>query len=722
MTKTSVTTGQPRNPVNPPAPPARREIFVAAGVIVLAVWLAYANSLTTPFVFDDFLAITQNPTIRHLDRLGDVLSSPSYATGSAGRPLVSLSLAVNYALGGYDVRGYHGFNTLVHALACLALFGIVRRTLLRPGLRERFGGAALPLALAVALLWGLHPLLTESVTFVVQRSESLMGLLYLSTLYGFIRSVESPSPLRWQVFTVAVCLLGAATKEVIVSAPVLVLLYDRTFVAGGFRAAWQARGKFYAALAATWPLLFYLVKSAGQRGGTAGFGHGVSSWEYALTQCRAIVHYLRLTVWPHPLVVDYGMAVEHSLADVWWQAVLLVTMVAATFWALWRRPVLGFVAFWFFAILAPSSSFVPLITQTVAEHRMYLSLAAVVVLAAVGLHAWLGRLGVWICLGLAAVAGAVTVTRNADYESNVKLWTITVAAEPQSPRAHSSLGCALAIAGQNAEAEQHLAEAVKLKPDYPEAQFNLGNFLFRQFRPAEALEPCEAAVRLRPTYCDAHFVLAGVLVQLGRPEDALTHFEAALRVRPDYVEARQTYAETLVHMGRVNEGLEQFEKALRLQPRNAALELGLGNTLAQLQRWDEAAPHFAAAVELKPDSPENQIALGGALGRLGRAGEAAEHFEAAVRLDPNSVAARYNLGNAWFAQHRFADAAEQYGAVIRLRPEFAEAHNNLGNALTQLHRFDEAAAQYEETLRLKPDFAPARNNLARLQALQARSR
>jgi len=722
MTKTSATTGQPGKPVNLPASAERRGIFIAAGVIVLAVWLAYANSLTTPFVFDDFMAITQNPTIRHLDRLGDVFSSPSYAAGSTGRPLVSLSLAINYALGGYDVRGYHGFNTLVHTLACLALFGIVRRTLLRPGLRERFGNVALPLALAVALLWGLHPLLTESVTFVVQRSESLMGLLYLATLYGFIRSVESPSPLRWQIFTVVVCLLGMATKEVIVSAPVLALLYDRTFVAGGFRAAWQARGKFYVALAATWLLLFYLVARADQRGGAAGFGHGVSSWEYALTQCRAILHYLRLAVWPRPLVVDYGMAVEHHLADVWWQAALLVTLVTATFWALWRRPVLGFVAFWFFATLAPSSSFVPLITQTVAEHRMYLALASVVVFAAVGLHAWLGRRGVWIGFGLAAVAGVATVARNADYESNLKLWTVTVAAEPQNPRAQSSLGCALAIAGQNAEAEQHLAEAVKLKPDYPEAQFNLGNFLFRQFRPAEALEHCEAAVRLRPPYFEAHFVLAGVLVQLGRPEDALTHFEAALKVRPDYVEARQAYAETLVHMGRVSEGLDQFEQALRLQPRNAALELGLGHALAELQRWEDAAPHLAAAVELKPDSPEAQIALGGALGRLGRVSEAAEHFEAAVRLDPDSIAARYNLGNAWFAQHRFADAAEQYGAAVRLRPEFAEAHNNLGNALTQLRRFDEAMAQYEETLRLKPDFAPARNNLARLQALQARSR
>ena len=722
MTKPSANAPRPVPPVAPAAETSRGRILTAAAVIVVAVFFAYANSLKTPFVFDDFMGITQNPTIRHLDRLGDVLSSPAYATGSTGRPLVSLSLAINYALGGYDPRGYHGFNLLVHALAALALFGIVRRTLLQPVLRERFGSAALPLAFAVALLWGLHPLLTESVTFVIQRSESLMGLLYLATIYGFIRSVESPSPLRWQVFTVLVCLLGTAAKEVIVSAPVLALLYDRTFVSGSFRAAWQARGRYFLALAATWLLLLFLVAGAGQRGGAAGFGHGVGAWDYGLTQCRAIIHYLRLSLWPHPLVVDYGMGVERSLLAVLPQALLLVALVVATFWALWRRPVIGFVAFWFFAILAPSSSFVPLITQTSAEHRMYLSLAALVVFAVFGLYRWLGPRGIWAGVVLAVVAGFATAARNTDYESNLKLWTVTVAAQPENPRAQSSLGCALVDDGQPAEAEKHFREAVRLKPDYPEARYNLGNYLFRQFRPDEALVHLEEAVRLRPQHFEAQFVLAGALVQAGRPEEALKHFEAALQVRPDYFQVRQTYAETLLRLGRGAEALEQFTEAVRLQPGNAALELGYGNALAALQRWEDAVPHFARAVELKPDSAENEIALGGALGRLGRVNEAVGHFENAVRLDPESVAARYNLGNACFAQRRFADAAENYAAVIRLRPEFAEAHNNLGNALTQLHRFDDARAQYEEALRLKPDYLPAQKNLARLEALQARER
>lgn len=707
-------------PLQADDPASRRGIWLAAAVIVLAITAAYANSWSTPFVFDDFQAITQNPTIRHLDRIGEVLSPPAYATGAIGRPVVSLSLAVNYALGGNEPRGYHILNTIIHALAALALFGIVRRTLLRPGMREKFGGAAVPLALAVALLWALHPLLTESVTFVIQRSESLMGMLYLFTLYGFIRSLDSPVPWRWQVFTVVACLTGMATKEVMVSAPVLALLYDRTFVAGSFRAAWRGRWRMYLALAATWLLLVYVVIRAGHRGGSAGFGTGVSPWTYALTQCRAIILYLRLSFWPSPLVVDYGTTVARSVGEVWWQGGLLLLLVAGTFVAMARRPVVGFLAFWFFAILAPSSSIVPLITQTIAEHRMYLSLAAVVTLAVVGTYSWLGRRGPWAWLALAALAGIFTARRNEDYSTNVRLWTVTVAEQPRNPRAQSSLGCALAMVGRNAEAEPCLAEAVRLQPDYPEALYNLGNFLFRQYRPAEALGPLSEAIRLQPKYFEAHFVLAGALVQLGRLTEALEHFEATLRIRADYPEARQMLAETLAKMGRVDEARDQFEQGLRFQPNHPGLNLGLGYLLGQAGQWAEAEPHFAAAVAAQPDSAAAQSALGGALGRLGRPEEAVGHFEAAVRLNPESIGDHFNLGNALFALRRFAEAAEHYAAVVRLRPDFAEAHNNLGNTLMQLGRFDEAQAQYEETLRLRPDYAPARNNLTRLQALEAR--
>jgi len=162
-------------------------------VVVAAGLLAYCNSFTGGFFHDDFTSIPENPTIQRLWPIWQALSPPHRGELTVeGRPLINLSLAINYALGGYNVWGYHALNLTVHILAGLTLLGIVRRTLRQPALRDRFGAAANELGLATAVLWTVHPLQTESVTYIVQRAESIMGLFYLLTLYCFIRGAESP--------------------------------------------------------------------------------------------------------------------------------------------------------------------------------------------------------------------------------------------------------------------------------------------------------------------------------------------------------------------------------------------------------------------------------------------------------------------------------------------------------------------------------------------------
>ena len=657
----------------------------AAAVIVLATGLAYANSFSAPFVFDDLKSITDNPTIRHLWPLSDVLSPPNHVTGVVGRPIINLSFALNYALGGLNVQGYHIFNTLIHALAGLALLGVVRRTLLRPVVRAEFGTMALPIAAVTALLWVLHPLQTESVTCIVQRTESLLGLFFLLTFYAFIRSVDSPRAGAWQLLTFVLCLLGMATKEVMVAAPVLVLLYDRTFVAGSFAAAWRARWKMYLGLAATWVFLGWLITRWSQRGGVVGFGLGVSSWDYALTQCRAILLYLRLSLWPSPLVVDYGTAVVHRVGDVWLQGVVLVALVAGTFWALWRRPVLGFLAFSFFAILAPSSSIVPLISQTIAEHRMYLPLAAVVILAVAGGYRWLGSRSLFAWLVVALVAGWGTVSRNRDYRDPLTLWGVTVAEQPDNPRARMNFGTALSGLGRLDEAREQFAAAVTLSPNYAEAHYGLAGVLLQLNRPAETQTHAEQAVRLKPDFAEAHYVLGTALLQQRQLGAALAQYEAALRLKPNFPDAEHTLAGTLAMAGRTTEAMEHYEAALRLQPRNALLYQEMGNLLA----------------------------------RGGRLEDAVTRYEAAVELDPRSLIAQFNLGHALADLHRWSEAAEHFSAAVRIRPDFADAHNFLGAALMELGRLDEAQAEIEEAVRLQPDFPRARENLDRLDALRA---
>ena len=296
---------------------ARWAVPLAAGLIVLATLAAYANSFQGVFVFDDQPSIVDNPTIRHLWPIWRVLFPPSHGETVSGRPLLNLTFAVNYALGGLNPWGYHAVNLAIHVLAALPLFGILCRTLRLPPLRDRFGRSATLPALAISLLWAVHPLQTESVTYVAQRAESLCGLFYLLTLYCFIRGATidpaSRSAVRrpplWYSAAIFSCLLGMATKEVMATAPLMVLLFDRTFLAGSFAQALRRRWGLYLGLAATLGGLAYLVVATpAGRGGTAGFAtpEALGAWEYIRSQPAAILHYLRLAVWPHPLCIDYG--------------------------------------------------------------------------------------------------------------------------------------------------------------------------------------------------------------------------------------------------------------------------------------------------------------------------------------------------------------------------------------------------------------------------------
>ncbi len=465
----------PPQRAEPSRPPARGAILLAGGLIVLAILAAYHASFAGPFVFDDIPAISENTSIRHLWPLGPVLSPP-HETGVtvSGRPVVNLSFALNYAMGGLSVGGYHAVNLLIHACAALVLFGVVRRTLLQPALRGRFGADALLPGLAVALLWAVHPLLTGSVSYVVQRAESLMGLFYLLTLYGFIRATEAGAARGWWMLSIVACWLGMATKEVMVTAPVLVLLYDRTFVAGTVRSALTARWRYYAGLAASWLLLAGLVMSTGSRGGTVGFGSELTAWSYALVQGWAVVHYLVLTFLPQQLVFDYGTDLRKDFADVLLPLVVLASLAVAAILG-WRRwPASAFAGLWFFLILAPTSSVVPVASQLAAEHRMYLPLAAVVAVLVLGGFAWLGRSALAACAVLALVAGVLTEQRTRDYTSGLALWSDTVAKLPGNSRAHYNLGLALAKEGRMAEAMAQYEAVLRIHPGDYEVQAAAG--------------------------------------------------------------------------------------------------------------------------------------------------------------------------------------------------------------------------------------------------------
>jgi len=540
--------------------------FLPFVVVIAAGLLAYQNSFTGGFFDDDFGSIPENPTIRRLWPIWQPLSPPHRGWLTVeGRPLINLSLAVNYALGGYHVWGYHALNLAVHILAGLTLFGIVRRTLLQPPLRARFGAAANELALAIAVLWTVHPLQTESVTYVVQRAESIMGLFYLLTLYCFIRGAESPESRLWYGLSVTACALGMASKEVMVTAPVMMLLYDRAFLSSSFRDAWRRHWPLYLALSGTWIVLGVVLVSARVLvyvSTTAQQHFGVTWWEYLATEPGVILYYLRLSVWPSPLTLEHNWPMARTWLSIVPSAVAVVLLLAATVWVWKRNPAKGFVGAWFFLILAPSSTFVPL-HDALYEHRMYLSLAAVVSLAVMGLYAVAGRKSLAVFALVAVGLGLLTWRHNRDYQRNP----------------HFSMGIALQKAGRIQEAIGQFEQVLRVRPDDVLTHFDLAVALMTSGRQQEAMEQYDEVLRSRPGFAEAHYLLANILAQTGKLGDAIGHYKQALQIKPDFAEAHYNLGVALEKMGRAQEAMEHYEQALRIKPDFAAAQ----NRLARLK-------------------------------------------------------------------------------------------------------------------------------------------
>jgi len=608
--------------------------WFAGIVLALAGWAAYARSFSVPFIFDDDWSIADNGTIRRLWPLWRVLVPPPGA-GVGGRPLLNLSFALNYAWSGQEVWSYHVVNLIVHVLAALTLYGLVRRSWVRaaPGATPLLAA----LALAVALLWELHPLQTESVTYVVGRAEAMMGLFYFSTLYGFVRYAEKPAVRRWAVLSVAACFLGTGSKEVMVSAPVLVLLYDRTFFAGSFASAWRQRRPYYLGLAASWLLLLSLLPGLTRR--AAGVSTGIPWSVQVLTNFHTVVRYIGLAVWPHPLVLDYGLADPRLPAGTGFCVVLVLALLGLALWSLRRPSALGFLLAGFFLVLAPTTSFVPLPGQPMAEHRMYLPLAAVITGGVLGLVRLTG-LGPpagrrWLIPALAALAlgfGLLTSARNRDYRDGLAIWEDTVAKAPANARAHNNLATFLDRAGRHEEAWAHFRTALQLSPHYVDALANFGGSLRQQRQFSEAVRYLSRAAELKPDYPEVQNNLAEALIDSGDRPGAIIHLRQALALEPGFAVAEYNLGNALRDDGKTDEAIAHYQGALRLDPDYPEAHNNLGVVLGNAGRVPEALEHLEAAVRLRPAYPEAQENLGKVLIFLGRESEGQEHLQRSIQL------------------------------------------------------------------------------------------
>lgn len=668
-------------PENTDAVQGRRARWIALAILLGTTLVAYANSFHGPMVFDDIVSIVTNPSLRDP---GQWLSPPRAMAGVGGRPLLNLTFGLNYAAGELSPVGYHVVNLAIH-LACAALvFGLVRRVFTGPRLAGRFGGDATWLALAVATLWAVHPLQTESVTYISQRAEALWSLFLLATLYGVVRSIEaeaveprSRGVLAWRILAVVACGCGMLTKETMVVAPVLAWLLDTTFFAASWREGWRTRGRFYLALAATWLVLAWSMLTSELELRGVGFGLDVSPFSYALVQCGAILHYLRTALVPVGLVLDFGDMVEARSFGAWHKVVPALIVIIGLLVAAWRWRVAGFAGLWLLVLLAPTSSVVPIVGQPVAEHRMYLPLLGPVALLVAAAYAWRGRLALKALGGVAVVLVALTLLRNADYRSAESIWRDNLSKLPQNPRPAGYLATALQEQGRLDKAAQVLREALAINPDY--------GWL--------------------------HDGYSRVLLAQGDVEQALLAAQRARELMPDIMAPREQLVRVLRAAGALDAAREEMEEVLKLLPDNPIVHTDLALTLLDLDRTDDAVRHATEAVRLAPKNFRAHGVLAMALLEVGRVPEAVAHHWEWLRLQPGYSGINYEFAEALMDKGLLAEAEVELEDMLRRNPNDPLTLNYLGVTLAARGERARARAALERALQLQPDFMSARTNL-----------
>lgn len=366
----------------------------------------------------------------------------------------------------------------------------------------------------------------------------------------------------------------------------------------------------YLGLAATWGLLAILLTLNPPDPETTGFRIPTVKWtEYLATQPSVILYYLRLALWPHPLILDYDWPVARTLHAILWPALALGILFGVTISAWRQRSFFGFFGVAFFLLLAPTSSLIP-IADLAVEHRMYLPLASVMIGGVCGIWWMLRRTlrssrsrkwlsGILVC-ALAAVLAVLTIRRNQDYRNEVTVWADTVSQQPHNARAHNNLCRALQRRGKLQDAVAHCETALRLKADYLEARLNLGAALNAQQKFSDAIRQYTAALQLNPTDARVHNNLGFTQFRLNRVEEACAHYTEAIRLAPTYVTARLNYAKALDRLGHVNEMMSQCVEAVRLSPANAHAHLCLGHAFVRANRFEEAITQFETAFRLDP--------------------------------------------------------------------------------------------------------------------------
>ena len=688
--------------INPLSHPDQRKYFLLMGLAaVVLVFILYSQILHSPFLFDDEQNIKENQYIR-INNLSPVtLINAGFKGSISTRPVAQISFALDYYFHAYRLPGYHIVNIIIHLLTGLFLFFLLRDTLqitktksLSPLVSDNVNVSVL--AFAAVLVWLVHPLQTQSVTYIVQRMNSMAAMFYVLSMLCYVRGrLTQEKTNRWILFSSCIIsgVLAVGSKEIAATLPFFILLYEWYFFSN-LDTTWLRRNLLVISGGVIFIVVLVLVYFGASPLYTLKIGYMTRDFtltQRILSELRIVLMYLGLIFFPYPgrLNLDYDFPLSYSFINPPTTLLSLLIIAGLIIFSIYiakKDRIVSFTIVWFFGNLAIESSIIPL--ELVYEHRTYMPSMFVILLTILLLNKYLkpqwARV-LLLCL-VVSIFAIWTYQRNHVWENEFTLWQDCLKKSPNKARIHSNYAMALILKGKVDEAIVHFRKAVELKPNVPVVHTNLGQ----------------------------------AYMQKGMIDDAIVQMKEAIKANPYFVESYQNLAQAMEKSGRPEEALKYYSDALKIEPRNVEILNGMGKTLAGQKRYDEAMSYFTSSLKYDPDHAETYNDIGNVLQILGKIEDAKRQYFAAIQKKNDYQEAYYNLGTTFMKQGRVSDGIVYLEKAVALFPDYEKAHTSLAAAYYSIFALDNAAQQFNEVLRINPQNMRAQQNLKSCLDLRAR--
>jgi tetratricopeptide (TPR) repeat protein len=627
---------------------------------MVCIAVIYSNSIKGPFVFDDTFNIRDNPKIRLTKLTLDGIISAGFESPSSNRPVANISFALNYYFNRYDVAGYHLVNILMHIITGIILFYFIKVTLelLNPqNLKLKFEKNAPPdkrnclihnsvyysisssqrslgatsnellfISFFTTWIWLVHPLQTQTVSYIVQRMNCMSAMFYILSLLLYVKArLANSKGKKLALFLGCILsgILSLGSKEIAATLPFFIFLYEWFFFQE-VSLKWLKRNSIYFLCLLLFIILlafFFLgshpIKIILSTYNTRDF----TLWQRVLTEFRVVIFYIVLLIFPHPMRLNllHDFTISRSFIDPTTTLISFIAIAGLIVTAIWlakKERLLSFSILWFLGNLVIESSVLG--AEIIFEHRLYLPsmffiLLLVTLVYRFGNSKWIG--GALLC-AVAIIFSVWTYERNIVWSDEVSLWKDCVIKSPYKPRQHYNLGVVLARKENLDDAIEHYRTALKIKPDYLEAYYNLGNALARKGDAKAAIYNYRKALQLNPDFFKSYYNIARVLSNQGKTGEAIYNYQKALIINSEMTQTLYNlswiYATSKNRKYRNGiKSVELAEKLCILTDYQQPLSLdALAAAYAETGKFDKAVVTAKKALKLALQLGPEELALG----------------------------------------------------------------------------------------------------------------